>query len=105
MPASVSASRDEIRRLIGSLPDQGVAAAPTSEGAVIVDLSKAADLNAAFDLVRAARDLAARNRAARDPREPLEAALVALARAMDDGVPAGADDDGESERHDRRAAR
>jgi len=99
LPASVSASRDEVRRLIGRLPSQGLAAAPTTEGAVIVDLSKAADLEDAFALVRSARDLSPAIPG--DPREPLEAALVALARALGDG--AGVVE--EQERHDRRAAR
>jgi DNA-binding GntR family transcriptional regulator len=97
----VSASRDEVRRLIGRLPSQGLAAAPTTEGAMIVDLSKAADLEAAFALVRSARDLSPAIPG--DPRDPLEAALVALARALDDGDGAGVVE--EQERHDRRAAR
>ena len=105
MPGSASTSRDEVRRLIGRLPAQGLAAAPTSEGAVIVDLSKAADLQAAFALVRAARQLTPES--ASDPREPLEAALVALARALGEsfGEPADEREEKERERHGRRAAR
>ena len=105
MPASVSASRNEIRRLIGSLPARGLAAAPTAGGAVIVDLSKATDLDAAFALARSARAEAALD--ADDPREALETALVALARTLDDGFGASAQaaDAPDQDSHDRRAAR
>lgn len=85
MPPAAASSRDEVRRLIGLLGagcGSDARAEASGQGDVVVDLSKTLDIKMAFALVRLAR-ARARDEAGRpDPRDTLEAALVAKADAL-----------------------
>ncbi len=96
MPAAASPTREEIRRLIGALGAGGhyvlaleggqgagakVGGKAPGAGALVVNLSKMADVDTVFELLALAREWS-RQDGEDEPRRRLEEALVAKADAL-----------------------